>query len=74
MDLSRIWGVRGSQCCRFQQVTLSNIKYALKLNLRLKTHLESKKYFKKGKIPPFLSHFPLIFSYHVGKNIGIFRK
>ena len=74
MGLSRIWGVRGSRCCRFQQVTLSNIKYALKLILRLKTHLWSEKYFKKAKIPPFLSNFPLIFSYQAGKNIAIFLK
>ena len=46
-------GVRGSQCCRFQQINLSNNKYVLILTLGLKTLLESKKRFKTEKYPHF---------------------
>ena len=63
MKISRIWGVRGSQCCRFQQVTLSNIKCAQVLSLSLKTLLGTKKTFKTEKIYPFWAIFPLIFNY-----------
>jgi len=68
-----IWGVTGSQCCRFQKFSLSNIKCALVLILSFKIHLWSKKYFKKGKIPLFLSAFALVFSYQVGKPAGYFE-
>ena len=57
MGLSRIWGVRGSQCCCFQQIVERNIEYALLLIPSLKTYLMTKKSFKNENLHDFCEIF-----------------
>ena len=74
MNISRIWGVRGSQCCRFQHITLNNIKCAQFLSLGLKTLLVTKKNLQNTEIIPILTYFLPDFQFpRGGNNQGILK-